>query len=531
MLHALEAPLHSVKSGRLSSTQRASPSPRRKLLAPSKVARRKRRLIVAVDEGRRSPRPTSSPSINIMAKSHTLSAPNSSAATRAVQSKHSATDSPSRSKGDAGNLVYCFLREYPNQHTSDPGGFPLTREPQPEPLTEPYDPSHHYKGLVRRSQSLQLRQRPRNRHVMPRQKDTKRIDPTRARHPGEPAADTEPHNVFKVSGSPIISPRSIRHCLEEPGYDMNGKPRKHSNGGVALPNPPISKEDALVAAAAAAVQAKEAQKALEAEQAANASLKGLSGVQLVVHQMLATHTRTLALLGIERAEFPNTRLSLKQVETMLSPVVALCNALRADHFGIHVPTPQIARTMNDVHYWKLWESDLIDIGIFFMPPNSTIPLHNHPGMSVVTRVLYGAATVTSYDIVSDTEVQRLEAGDEIVYEDATFSSDAVNPEKGSVSWARVSRQGQFGQDTTTWLDPRRFNLHNIQASSEIGCAMLDIMVPPYDNANRDCHHFQILEEKKLQNERIFKMLESIKPDNHMDPPTSNGTANSSPLSS
>ncbi|KAE9102759.1 hypothetical protein PF005_g14321 [Phytophthora fragariae] len=438
-----------------------------------------------------------------------------SAATRVVQSKLSASPS-SKHKEDVGKLVYCFLREYPSSSHSSPGGFPLAH-----PHAESYDPSHHYNGLVRRPpHQLQLRQR---RHVMPRQKDTKRIDPTRARHPGDPVADAEPHNVFKVSGSPIISPRSIRHCLEEPEYGLDGKPRKLSNGGVSLPN----EEDALVAAAAAKVQAKEA---LEAEQAANASLQGLSGVQLVVHQMLATHNHTLTQLGVERADFPNTRLSLKQFETMLSPVVALCNALRADHFGIHVPTPQIASTMNDVHYWKLWESDTIDIGIFFMPPNSTIPLHNHPGMSVVTRVLYGAAKVTSYDIVSDTEIQTLEAGDEIAYEDTTVPSDGINPAEGSVSWARVSREGQFGTETTTWLDPRRFNLHNIQASSDIGCAMLDIMVPPYDNANRDCHHFKILGQKMVRNERLVKMLECIKPDNHMDPPTSNGTANSSPTS-
>ncbi|CAH0475561.1 unnamed protein product [Peronospora belbahrii] len=360
---------------------------------------------------------------------------------------------------------------------------------------------------------------------MPRQKDTKRIDPTRARQPGEPAADTEPHDVFKVSGSPIISPRSIRHCLKETEFDIDDKPRKLSNGSS------ISKENAVVAAAAAAIQEKEAQEALKAEQAANVSLQELSGVQLVVHQMLATHTRTLAQLGVKRANFPNTRLSLKQVESMLSPVVALCSMLQADHFGIHVPTPQIARTMNDVHYWKLWESDYIDIGIFFMPPKSTIPLHNHPGMSVVTRVLYGAASVTSYDLLSDTELQTLEAGSEIVYEDATFSSDAINPEVGSVSWARVSREGQFGQETTTWLDPRRFNLHNIHASSGIGCAMLDIMVPPYDNANRDCHHFKILERKMVRNERIVKMLESVKSDNHNDFPTLDSTADTLPTSS
>jgi len=367
---------------------------------------------------------------------------------------------------------------------------------------------------------------------MPRQKDTKRIDPTRARHPGEPAANTASHNVFKVSGSPIISPRSIRHCLEETDFDIDDESSEHSNGTVSLlPNPSIAKENALVAAAAAAIQESEVQKALKAEQAANVTLQGLSGVQLVVHQVLATHTRTLAQLEVERADFPNTRLSLKQVESLLSPVVALCNVLRADHFGIHVPTPQIARTMNDVYYWKLWESDYIDIGIFFMPMKSTIPLHNHPGMSVVTRVLYGAASVTSYDILSDTELQTLEAGSEIVYEDATFTSDAINPEVGSVSWARVSREGKFGQETTTWLDPRRFNLHNIQASSDIGCALLDIMVPPYDNANRDCHHFKILEQKMVRNERIVKMLESVKSDIHTDLPALDGTSNSLPTSS
>ncbi|KAF4323307.1 hypothetical protein BBO99_00003325 [Phytophthora kernoviae] len=152
-------------------------------------------------------------------------------------------------------------------------------------------------------------------------------------------------------------------------------------------------------------------------------------------------------------------------------------------------------------------------------------------MSVVTRVLYGSAKVTSYDVVSDSEVQMLEQGSEIVYNDETFSSDAVSPEGGKVAWARVSREGVCGPETTMWLDPRRFNLHNIQASSEIGCAMLDVMVPPYDNANRDCHHFKVLGERMVRNQRVVKMQESIKPDNHMDPPTSNGTTSSSPLSS
>ncbi|RLN69055.1 hypothetical protein BBJ28_00006669 [Nothophytophthora sp. Chile5] len=399
----------------------------------------------------------------------------SSSASRRVSSKGKLPASPSSSPGhhpkyksDVGQLVYYFLREYPpaptastpaiQQHTSAPGGSVLTpREPQPEPSASHHS---HYHSRRQHQHQLQLRQRHR---AMPRQKDTKRIDPTRVR------AEGESHTVFKASGSPIISPRSIRHCLEEPEFDLNGKPRrKSSDGGVTLPaRPRVSREDALVAAAAKAAQAKEEQAALEAEQ----SMSGYTGVQLVVHRLLSAHTHTLAQLGIERADFPNTRLSLKQVETLLGPVVAMCNVMQPVHFGIHVPTPEIARTMNDVHYWKLWESDTIDIGIFFMPPNSVIPLHNHPGMSVVTRVLYGSVNVTSYDVASEEDARQVEAEGEAV--------------PGSSS-----------------------------------------------DANRDCHHFKIVEEKLLRNERMVKMLESIKPDNHNEPVTPpNGTAPSSPTSS
>lgn len=47
-------------------------------------------------------------------------------------------------------------------------------------------------------------------------------------------------------------------------------------------------------------------------------------------------------------------------------------------------------------------------------------------------------------------------------------------------WARVSREGAYVAESTMWLDPRRFNLHQIHAASENGCALLDIMIPPYN---------------------------------------------------
>lgn len=42
------------------------------------------------------------------------------------------------------------------------------------------------------------------------------------------------------------------------------------------------------------------------------------------------------------------------------------------------------------------------VGIFVFPPNARMPLHDHPNMIVLSRVLYGELQVQSYDIVGPT---------------------------------------------------------------------------------------------------------------------------------
>lgn len=110
------------------------------------------------------------------------------------------------------------------------------------------------------------------------------------------------------------------------------------------------------------------------------------------------------------------------------------------------------------------------IVIFFLPPTAVIPLHNHPGMTVLSKLLLGSLHVKSYDwvnpavLVGSTHDDRLRLANLVL--DADFSAPSetlvLYPEAGG-------------------------NMHRFAAATP--CALLDVLGPPYSK-DRDCTYYQ-----------------------------------------
>ncbi|GJN35559.1 hypothetical protein PR202_gb24347 [Eleusine coracana subsp. coracana] len=133
-------------------------------------------------------------------------------------------------------------------------------------------------------------------------------------------------------------------------------------------------------------------------------------------------------------------------------------------------TPMITQTT----IYKCPEFSMV---IFFLPPNAVIPLHNHPGMTVFSKLLLGSMHIKSYDWVDPDP-------------DPSVSSCSSSSPSDQLRLAKLVVDDVFTApcDTSVLYPTTGGNMHRFTAIAP--CAVLDILGPPYSiEEDRDCTYY------------------------------------------
>ncbi|KAI3412793.1 Cysteine dioxygenase [Psidium guajava] len=115
-----------------------------------------------------------------------------------------------------------------------------------------------------------------------------------------------------------------------------------------------------------------------------------------------------------------------------------------------------SREVSKITYIHVHECDEFSIGVFCFPAGATFPLHDHPGMTVLSKLLYGSMYVKAYDWVKVGESNARTIGLAGRVMDGVLKS----PCETSVLFPRSGG-----------------NIHCFTALTP--CAMLDVLSPPY----------------------------------------------------
>ncbi|XP_077585271.1 2-aminoethanethiol dioxygenase-like [Stigmatopora nigra] len=206
-------------------------------------------------------------------------------------------------------------------------------------------------------------------------------------------------------------------------------------------------------------------------------------VQRIARQALVTFRRP--------SPSPTTPCSFPDHHKQL---LGLMSQVRGADLKLLPPASPPPRGAPPVTYMHICETEHFSMGVFLLKSGARIPLHDHPGMHGLLKVLYGKVRVSCFDRphAGEEERPRLGALHRSVLRSSAEVTDASEP---------------------CVLTPERDNLHQIDAVDG-PAAFLDVLAPPYDPEDgRDCHYFRVLQEAEAreQPDRGVLLMEIAQP--------------------
>jgi len=143
-----------------------------------------------------------------------------------------------------------------------------------------------------------------------------------------------------------------------------------------------------------------------------------------------------------------------------------------------------------VTFIELWKDEHFSMSIFVLKPGTRLPLHDHPGMHGLIRVLHGHMNVFSYSLL---ETKCGDSSgcwkDHLVKKGDVFMAEKMSAADGDV----VDIYSE-----PVLLTPVNRNIHEIR-TTDSAAAFFDILAPPYDDhrhGHHQCHYYKELSVSK-----------------------------------
>lgn len=201
-----------------------------------------------------------------------------------------------------------------------------------------------------------------------------------------------------------------------------------------------------------------------------------------------------ALLTFERRDD-------KTFPANLSKLKALMDVLKAEDF-------RFDNTLNDPATWKkpnkppctyieVFQNSNMNMSIFVLKPGFKMPLHDHPHMHGLLKVISGAVRIRSFSEYPLKEQVSLPEVAKRAVQEATRLAQGVH--KRRKLFAQVVSDTVCRQNSPTCaLTPTTSNYHEIEAL-EMPAAFFDILSPPYDTliagiGPRRCRYYTVSNE-------------------------------------
>jgi len=133
-----------------------------------------------------------------------------------------------------------------------------------------------------------------------------------------------------------------------------------------------------------------------------------------------------------------------------------------------------------------------NVGIFLIPKGNCIPLHNHPNIFVISKVIWGSVIINSFDKKIENDENNIN-----IFNHNNSNSEYIFKVEENEKINLTANDNQIGV-----LTPNKNNIHEVIANED--SAFFDIIIPAYDEGqNRPCDYYEKLKIKNNNREEIF----------------------------